>query len=191
MFAVKSPAPCLYGEKELGYLAAETHPSVRSSRSWRRLSLKRFWGEALWRTGCASGEDSSESVRCGLRPIPRGDACHRTADPGCDGPVRGKEMPTGNHLCACCRSPGDAGGTRMIGDRPLLASCRELGAFGLQHAVSFLGPQGPDVVRHEMKGAGAFQHPRRLTGQHSRGRRCRVARRLDVACRHSGSDHRG
>ncbi len=46
MFAVKSSAPCLYGEKELGYLAAETHPSVRSSRSWRRLSLKRFSGEA-------------------------------------------------------------------------------------------------------------------------------------------------
>jgi colanic acid/amylovoran biosynthesis glycosyltransferase len=49
---------------------------------------------------------------------------------------------------------------RMIGDGPLLASCRELvERLDLQHAVSFLGPQGPDVVRHEMKGARAFvQH---------------------------------
>jgi glycosyltransferase involved in cell wall biosynthesis len=49
---------------------------------------------------------------------------------------------------------------RMIGDGPLLATCRDLVArLGLGDVVQFLGPQPPEVVRQEMRQARAFvQH---------------------------------
>ena len=49
---------------------------------------------------------------------------------------------------------------RMIGDGPLLASCRALVEdLGVQDSVTFLGAQPSDVVRKEMRAARAFvQH---------------------------------
>jgi glycosyltransferase involved in cell wall biosynthesis len=49
---------------------------------------------------------------------------------------------------------------RMIGDGPLLASCRDLAAgLCVAHAVEFLGAQGSEIIRQEMARARCFvQH---------------------------------
>ncbi len=49
---------------------------------------------------------------------------------------------------------------RMVGEGPLLPSCRELaGALGARHAVTFLGAQPHEVVEREMRAARALvQH---------------------------------
>jgi glycosyltransferase involved in cell wall biosynthesis len=58
-----------------------------------------------------------------------------------------------------CRRVGDAR-LRMVGTGPLLDSCYDLAiGLGIADRVDFLGPQPPDVVRAELKGARVFvQH---------------------------------
>jgi colanic acid/amylovoran biosynthesis glycosyltransferase len=60
---------------------------------------------------------------------------------------------------------------RMIGDGPLRASCISLaGELGIDHAVAFLGTQGPAVVEEEMRIARAFvQHSLKAPSGDSEG----------------------